>query len=109
MLRVAPGPSIQTMDDGHPMQSPAYIYGDNQSVLMNATIPDSTLKKKPPSIAYHFVREGSARDEWRTAYISTHENKADLLTELLPSGEKRKGFMWNILHHIFRTSAGVDK
>ena len=49
----------------------AYIYGDNQSVLANATIPDSTLKKMSQSIAYHFVREGSARDEWRTAYINT--------------------------------------
>eukprot|EP00957_Ditylum_brightwellii_P142836 10883357-Ditylum_brightwellii.AAC.3 len=27
-------------------------------------IPDCTLKKKIQSIAYHFVREGSARDEW---------------------------------------------
>ena len=92
-----------------PCEGLAYIYGDNQLVLTNATIPDSTLKKKSQSIAYHFVREGSARDEWRTAYINTHENEADLLTKLLPSGEKRKGFMWNILHHIFRTSVGVDK
>ena len=48
--------------------APAFIFGDNQSVLANRTIPDSTLKKKFQSIAYHFVREGSARDEWRTAY-----------------------------------------
>ena len=94
---------------GIPCERPAYIYGDNQSVLANATIPDSTLKKKSQSIAYHFVGEGSARDEWRTAYINTHENEADLLKKLLPNGEKRKGFMQNILHHIFRTSAGVDK
>ena len=94
---------------GIPCYGPAYIYGDNQLVLASATIPDSTLKKKSQSIAYHFVREGLARDEWRTAYINTHENEADLLTKLLPNGEKRKGFMWNILHHIFRTSAGVDE
>ena len=85
-------------------KGPAFIYGDNQSVLANVTKPDSTLKKKSQSIAYHFVRERSVRDEWdewRMAYISTHENEADLLTKLLPSGEKRKGFVWNILHHIF--------
>ena len=43
---------------------PTFIYGDNQSVLANTTIPNSTLKKKSQSIAYHFVREGAARDEW---------------------------------------------
>ena len=43
---------------------PTFIYGDNQSVLANTTIPDSTLKKKSQSIAYHFVREGAAWDKW---------------------------------------------
>jgi hypothetical protein len=86
---------------GIPCEGPAYVYGDNQSVLANTTIPDSTLKKKSQSIAYHFVREGAARDEWRTAYVNTHENEADLLTKLLPSGDKRKGFVRRVLHHIF--------
>lgn len=85
---------------GIPVMGPAYIYGDNQSVLYNTTLPDSILKKKSQSIAYHFVREGSARDEWRTAYINTHDNPADLLTKPL-SGEKREGFVNMILHHVF--------
>ena len=83
---------------------PAYIYGDDQSVLANTTIPDSTLKKKSQSIAYHFVCEGSARDEWRTTYINTHNNEEDLLTKLLPNGDKRRGFVMDLLHHMFRTS-----
>ena len=86
---------------GIPCSGPAYIYGDNQSVLANTTIPDSTLKKKSQSIAFHFVREGAARDEWRTAYVNTHDNEADMLTKVLPSGEKRKGFVRMVLHHIF--------
>ena len=81
--------------------SPAFIFGDNQSVLANTTIPDSTLKKKSQSIAYHFFREGAARDEWRTTYVNTHLNPADLLTKTLPSGEKRTNFVWMILHYIF--------
>lgn len=88
---------------GIPVTGPCYIYGDNKSVLYNTSIPDSTLKKKSQSIAYHFVREGAARDEWRTAYVNTHENEADLLTKVLPSCEKRKTFVANVLHHIFRT------
>ena len=77
-----------------------------QSVLANTTILDSTLKKKSQSIAYHFVREGVARDEWRTAYVNTHENPADLLTKPLPSGEKRRGFVRMILHHVYDYEAG---
>ena len=87
---------------GIPCEGPAYVQGDNQSVLANTSMPDSILKKKSQSIAYHFVREGAARDEWRTTYVSTHDNEADLLTKLLPSGEKRKGFVRRLLHYIFR-------
>jgi hypothetical protein len=88
---------------GIPCEGPAYIHGDNQSVLASCGIPDSILKKKSQSIAYHFVREGAARDEWRTSYVNTHDNESDLLTKLLPAGEKRKGFVRRILHHIYRT------
>jgi hypothetical protein len=88
---------------GIPCDGPAYIHGDNQSVLASCGIPDSVLKKKSQSIAYHFVCEGAARDEWRTSYVNTHDNEADLLTKLLPAGEKRKGFVRRVLHHIYRT------
>ena len=86
---------------GMSLNGPACIFGDNQSVLANTTIPDSTLKKKSQSTAHHFMREGVARDEWRTAHVNTHENPADLLTKPLPSGEKRKNFVRMLLHHIF--------
>jgi hypothetical protein len=88
---------------GIPVHGPCYVSGDNQSVLANTTEPGSTLKKKSQSIAYHFVREGVANDEWRTSYVNTHENEADLLTKLLPAGEKRRGFVRNLLHHIYRS------
>ena len=86
---------------GIPVLGPSYISGDNQSVLANTSVPESQLKKKAQSIAYHFVREGVARDEWRTAYISTHLNEADLLTKLLPFGEKRRNFVRRLIHHIY--------
>jgi hypothetical protein len=68
---------------GITVDEPAYAFGENQLVLANATAPGSMLKKKSNAIAYHFVREGCARDEWRTAYINTDENVADLLTKPL--------------------------
>ena len=85
---------------GIPCSDPTFIYGDNQSVLCNTTMPQSTLKKKSNSIAYHFVREGCAKDEWRTTYVNTHLNVADLLTKCLAAGEKRMKFIRMILHHL---------
>ena len=90
---------------GIPVIGPAHVHGDNQSVLANTTIPDSTLKKKSQSIACHFVREGVAKNEWRTTHVNTHENPADLLTKPLPTGEKRHGFVRQILHWIFESES----
>ena len=85
---------------GIPCDFPSYIFGDNQSVLANTTKPFSMLRKKSCSIAYHFVREGVSKDEWRTTYINTHDNVADILTKPLPGGEKRTKFIRMLLHHI---------
>jgi hypothetical protein len=85
---------------GIKVDEPAFVFGDNKSVLCNTTAPESTLKKKSNAIAYHFVREGVARDEWRTAYVNTEENVADLLTKPL-HGAKRAKFVRMILQHIF--------
>ena len=81
---------------GISVDSPAYIFGDNQSVL-----PHSTLKKKSSSIAYHYVRGGVAKREWMLTYISTHDNVADLLTKLLTNVEKRRRLISMIIHHIY--------
>ena len=92
---------------GIPCEGPAYISGDNQSILSNTSIPDSTLKKKSQSIAYHFICGGAARDEWRASYGNTYDNEADLFTKLLSSGEKRKMFIRNLLNHIFQMNSAA--
>ncbi len=84
---------------GITVNKPAYVFGDNQPVLANTTAPASTLKKKSNAIAYHFVWEGCARDEWQTAYINTDKNVADLLTKPL-AGPKRTKFVQMLLHHF---------
>ena len=86
---------------GIAVNGPTYIYGDNQSVLFNTTIPESTLKRKSQSICYHFVREGCAKDEWRTSYVNTKDNPADILTKPIPSGELRARLVRKILYHLF--------
>ena len=82
---------------------PSFLFGDNQYVLYNTPLPDSMLKKKSLIIAYHFVREGTAKDEWRTVYISTHLNPDDLLTKPLPRTTKRIDFVRMMLHHLFES------
>ena len=87
---------------GIPVTRPVYVYGDNKSVLCNTTAPDSQLKKKSNSVAYHHCREGVALDEWRTCYLNTNDNMSDMMTKPLPAGEKRTKFcselfyQWNL-------------
>ena len=85
---------------GIPVEAPTYVFGDNQAVLANITMSHSTLKKKSSSVAYHFVHEGVAKDEWRVTYLNTHFNPADLLTKSLPGGEKRTRFTGLFLHYV---------
>ena len=85
---------------GIPVELPTYVFGDNQSVLKNTSSPHSTLKKKSSSVAFHFVREGVVKDEWRTTYLNTHLNPADMLTKCLPGGEKRSLFTSYLLHYV---------
>ena len=85
---------------GIPVETPTYVFGDNQSVLTNSSTPHSSLKKKSSSIAFYFIREGVAKDEWLVAYLHTHLNPADLATKFLPGGEKRLRFTSYFLHYI---------
>ena len=85
---------------GIPVDECAYIYGDNKSVLVNSGMPHLQLKKNSNAVVYHRVREGTALDEWRTTYINTHENIADLMNKYLPSGIKRTKFCKKLLHFL---------
>ena len=40
---------------GIPCEDPAFVYGENKSVLANTIVPYSTFKKKMNSLSYHFV------------------------------------------------------
>jgi hypothetical protein len=92
---------------GVPIDGPSYVYGDNMSVLHNTSNPESTLKKKSNSIAYHLVRESIAMDEMRTGYINSAENYADLMTKNLPRGERRENLLRGVMWDIYTKSKGV--
>ena len=78
---------------------PTYIFGDNKAVSVNSSVLDSILKKKSNSTAYRFVREGTASDEYRTAYIWSEDKVVDILTKPL-GANKRQRFLGIILHHL---------
>ena len=78
----------------------ADVFGHNQHVLSNSSKPHCVLKKKSASIAYYFVRDGVAKNEWRTTYLNTHLNPAELCTKSLPGGEKRTRFTGYFLHRL---------
>ena len=66
---------------GVPIDSPARVQADNEAVVKNSSMPESTLKKKCHSIAYHFVRENAASGCIEVAYENTKTNLADMLTK----------------------------
>jgi len=74
----------------------AIVKVDNMSVGHNTSVPESQLKKKSNSIAYHYVRERCAADIARISYISSEENLADLLTKT-QTGPKRADLASQIL------------
>lgn len=76
----------------------AFIYGNNQLVLCNTTIPKSTITKEHHSIAYHVVYEGVAKGKWITCYVLSHLNTSDTITKTAPSGEKRDHLVGNYVY-----------
>jgi hypothetical protein len=73
---------------GIPLEGPTNVFCDNEAVTKNATIPESTLKKKHNSIAYHRTREAVAAETIRVAKEDGTTNLADVLTKLLPQATK---------------------
>ena len=76
---------------------PIHLRCDNQSVVYNTKHPESQLKKKSNSIAYHYVREKVAAGIIEVSHESTESNLADVLTKIL-IGEKRNTMNRKILY-----------
>ena len=85
---------------GVPIDGPTYMYCDNMSVVNNTTIPESILKKKSNSTAYHAVREAVAMGEILIAWINTDNNIADVMTKALPGGSRRDALIQAMLGDI---------
>jgi len=67
--------------DGDP--APTHIMCDNQSIVKNSSLVESTLNKKHNSIAYHYARWNVAAGVARLNWIVSENNLSDPLTKRL--------------------------
>jgi hypothetical protein len=75
---------------GVPLEGPTHVKADNMSVVKNSSIPESMLKKKSNSIAYHYVRERAAQGAVSISYEPTGTNVADMLTKIQPGPVRKR-------------------
>jgi hypothetical protein len=68
---------------GFALDGPTNIFGDNQSVILNTTVPSSQLKKKIHACAYHRIREMISCRAIRFMHCQSTLNAADMLTKPL--------------------------
>ena len=77
---------------GVPLSGPTNLFMDNEAVYKSTSVPESTLKKKHLSCAYHRCREAVAAGTVRVAKEGTDTNLADLFTKILP-GPRRESLL----------------
>ena len=76
---------------GIPIDGHKHMRVDNKSVVKNTTKPESVLRKKSNSIAYHFVRENVAAGVIKIGYeSSTTTNLVDMLTKIQSGPERQR-------------------
>jgi hypothetical protein len=66
---------------GVPVHAKTFMFGDNESVVKNATLPHSTLNKRHVALSYHRVREAIAAKIVGFYHTRSETNPADLLSK----------------------------
>ena len=81
---------------GIPLEGPANILGDNESVVGSCSKVEQKLNKKHNAICYHAVCEAAAAGWIRVGWEPTARNVADLFTKMLSTDKRR-----DLLRSIF--------
>ena len=68
---------------GVKIEDTSVLVGDNMSVVINTTLPSSSLKKKHQACNYHRVREAIAAGFIIFGHIGSEINLADICTKPL--------------------------
>jgi hypothetical protein len=69
---------------GVPIDGPAWMSGDNQSVIISSTISHSSLNKSHIALSYHRVREAIASNVMYFLHVPGVYNPANVLKKALP-------------------------
>jgi hypothetical protein len=69
---------------------PPIILCDNEAIVLNTMHPESTIKRKHTSRAYHRCREAQAAGYVCVGFIKGDENPTDVLSKLLPGPMLRR-------------------
>jgi hypothetical protein len=67
-----------------PLNGPALLLGDNNSIILNITVPSSPLKKKHNVIAWHCIWEAVTCKIIVFTKINSKDNYSDMLMKPLP-------------------------
>ena len=82
---------------GVPIEGPCNVFCDNNGVVKNTSIPESTLMKKHNAINYHAIREAVAAKIIRVGKEDGLTNLADLFTKVL-TADRRRALCESILY-----------
>jgi hypothetical protein len=66
---------------GVPVNNRSYMFGDNQAVVTNSSIPHSSLNKRHNALAYHRVREMIAAGILGYYWVDGKKNPADIVSK----------------------------
>ena len=66
---------------GVPVSKKSYMFGDNQAVVMNSSIPHSSLSKRHNALGYHRVREMIAAKVLGYYWTDGKSNPADVVSK----------------------------
>ena len=97
---------------GVPIDGPADVFFDNQSVVNNLSIPSSVLNNKHNSIFYHSFLEAHTSGTILVGWISGEYNKSDIGTKTTIPRKRRYELLNSIFNEkvstITKTSHGDD-
>jgi Reverse transcriptase (RNA-dependent DNA polymerase) len=68
---------------GIPIDGPAWLFGDNASVITSSTIPHSNLNKRHNALSYHRVREAISAEVMYFIHMDGKLNPSDIMTKFL--------------------------
>ncbi|MFA9289401.1 MAG: reverse transcriptase domain-containing protein, partial [Weeksellaceae bacterium] len=88
---------------GVPVNTKSFMFGDNQAVVTNSSIPHSSLNKRHNALSYHRVREMIAAKVLGYYWIDGKKNPSDIVSKHWSYPQ-----VWHLLKPILFYSGNTD-